>query len=162
LIFKLFGAALLLGFSLLIIRAYKAYLERRREECKGFGQIIDAVRDGVDYFLSPIGKILERFESGETLAAKFAKDVKSGESPEKAFEKIREKLAIGREGREILGKFFASVGRGYKDGAIKIAEACRKKFTEYTEKSALEDEKSKKLTAALVIGGALGLILLFI
>ena len=161
-IFKLFGAALLLGFSLLVLRAYKAYLGRRKEECEGFGQIIDAVRDGVDYFLSPIGKIIERFESGESMTAKFAENVKSGDSPEKAFDKIKEKLAIGREGKEILGKFFASVGRGYKDGAVKIADACRKKFTEYTEKTAEEDEKSAKLTTALVIGGALGLILLFI
>ncbi|MBQ2875601.1 MAG: hypothetical protein IJE25_01185 [Clostridia bacterium] len=161
-IFKLFGAALLLGFSLLVLRAYKAYLGRRKEECEGFGQIIDAVRDGVDYFLSPIGRIIERFESGESMTAKFAENVKSGDSPEKAFDKIKEKLAIGREGREILGKFFASVGRGYKDGAVKIADACRKKFTEYTEKTAEEDEKSAKLTTALVIGGALGLILLFI
>lgn len=161
-IFKLFGAALLLGFSLLVLRAYKAYLGRRKEECEGFGQIIDAVRDGVDYFLSPIGRIIERFESGESMTAKFAENVKSGDSPEKAFDKIKEKLAIGREGREILGKFFASVGRGYKEGAVKIADACRKKFTEYTEKTAEEDEKSAKLTTALVIGGALGLILLFI
>ena len=161
-IFKLFGAALLLGFSLLVLRAYKAYLGRRKEECEGFGQIIDAVRDGVDYFLSPIGRIIERFESGESMTAKFAENVKSGDSPEKAFDKIKEKLAIGREGREILGKFFASVGRGYKDGAVKIADACRKKFTEYTENTAEEDEKSAKLTTALVIGGALGLILLFI
>ena len=161
-IFKVFGAALLLGFSLLVLRAYKAYLGRRKEECEGFGQIIDAVRDGVDYFLSPIGRIIERFESGESMTAKFAENVKSGDSPEKAFDKIKEKLAIGREGREILGKFFASVGRGYKDGAVKIADACRKKFTEYTEKTAEEDEKSAKLTTAVVIGGALGLILLFI
>ena len=152
----------MLGFSLLVLRAYKAYLGRRKEECEGFGQIIDAVRDGVDYFLSPIGRIIERFESGESMTAKFAENVKSGDSPEKAFDKIKEKLAIGREGREILGKFFASVGRGYKDGAVKIADACRKKFTEYTEKTAEEDEKSAKLTTALVIGGALGLILLFI
>lgn len=152
----------MLGFSLLVLRAYKAYLGRRKEECEGFGQIIDAVRDGVDYFLSPIGRIIERFESGESMTAKFAENVKSGDSPEKAFDKIKEKLAIGREGREILGKFFASVGRGYKEGAVKIADACRKKFTEYTEKTAEEDEKSAKLTTALVIGGALGLILLFI
>ena len=161
-IIKLIGSAMLLGFALLATKAYKKCIARRQSECDVFLTMIDAVRDGVDYFLSPAAKIFRRFAEGNSRPAAFAKMVIDGVSPGEAFARIKNSLAVGREGREILGKFFESFGRGFKDGAVAMSEDCKKKFSEYSERCEVEDEKNTRLATALMLGGALGVIILFL
>lgn len=161
-ILKVFGAAATLLFALGILRGYKRYLARRREECDVFLALIDAVRDGVDYFLSPLKRIFEKFCSGDSVPSRISKRICDGESPREAFEKEKSGLHIGESGKEILSGFFSSLGRGYRDGAVALSEACKKKFSEYAEESEREDEKNSRLAGVLIIGGALALIILFI
>ena len=161
-IIKCLGSAAVLAFALALLRGYKAYLAKRREECDGFLAVIEAVRDGVNYFLSPLGRIFERFCDGKTTLSKISERIRDGESPKDAFEKEKRGLHIGECGKEILSNFFSALGRGYKDGVVALSEACRAKFEEYSENCRQEDEKSARLAATLAFGGALALIILFI
>jgi len=161
-IIKVLGAAATLGFALLLLRGYKRYLASRRLECEGFISVFDAVRDGVDYFLSPLKKIFGRFCEGDSPLSRISKRICEGESPKAAFEKEKGGLHIGEAGREILSGFFSALGQGYKDGAVALSESCKKKFEKYNAERERDDEKNARLAAALIIGGALALVILFI
>ena len=159
---KSFGAVAVLAFALALLRGYKFYLRKRKEEREGFISLFEAVRDEIDCFLSPLSRIFDRFTSGESTLSRISARIKSGESPKTAFEKEKGGLHIGDTGKEILSGFFSALGRGYREGAVAMSEACRKRFLEYSEISDAEDEKNAKLAGVLVVGAALGIIILFI
>ena len=161
-IIKIFGAVAICVFALRLLRGYKRYLEKRKAECEGFILVIEAVRDGVDYFLSPLKRIFERFCEGDSPLARISKRICGGESPKTAFESEKDGLHIGESGKDILSGFFSSLGRGYKDGAVSMSEACKKKFEKYSAEREREDEKNARLATTLVVGGALAVIILFI
>ena len=161
-VFKIFGAAVVLGFALLTIMGYRSFLNKRSEERESFRRMLSAFRDGVDCFLLPIGKILEGMKADVGAIAELRRLIKNGDTPASAFDKIRDKLYMGNEGKEILKGFFSELGRGYKNGVVTLCESAQRRFDESCNKSDGDDEKNAKLYATLIIGGALGIVILFI
>ena len=159
---KILGAVATLGFALALLRGYKYFLKKRKEEREGFLALFDAVRDGVNCFLSPLARIFSGFCEGDSTLARISRRIKAGESPKSAYNAEKGGLHIGEAGKEILSGFFSALGRGYKDGEVALNESARKRFLEYSEACDIEDEKSARLAGALAFGAALGIIILFI
>lgn len=159
---KIFGAVATLLFALMLLRGYKYFLKKRKEERDEFLVLFDAVRDGVGCFLSPLSSIFSRFCEGDSTLARISRRIKDGESPKSAYNAEERGFHIGEAGREILSSFFSSLGRGYKDGEVAMCQSVGKRFFEYSESADKEDEKSARLAGALTVGAALGIIILFI
>jgi len=156
------GAAMLLFAALFAVRSYKAHLGRRKREMEAFSSVIERIYDMVDLFLTPVRGIFEGFNTGEESADRLIRSIEEGSTPKDAYGGIKESLSIGEEGKEILERLFSGLGKGYKDGALSLAESCRKRFAEYKKTAEEEDEKSSKVVSALTVGCTVGVILLFL
>lgn len=160
-IVRFFGACALLLSSLAVIRSYKAYIARRGREIDALCRVIDRIYDMVDLFLSPVKRIFSGFDCEDENTNELIRDIESGATPEAAYAKIEGRLAVGKEGKEILKRLFSDLGKGYKEGALSLVEGCRRRFSEYRDTSLAEDERSVKVVSALIVGCCLGVILLF-
>ena len=156
------GAVALLASALLVIRSYRAHLGRRRREGSAFLELIERIYDMVELFLTPIKRIFLEYETDEQTVSDLVEDIRGGAAPNEAFAKVKGRLAIGREGKEILEKLFLGLGKGYKDGALSLIDGCKKRFIEYKNASEEDGEKSISVISALVLGGVAGVVLLFI
>ena len=156
------GAAALLFCSVIVIRGYRGFLARRRQECDELLLIMRGLRREVEHFLTPLCKIFAKFASDKSVPSGMASRIADGMLPEEAFLESRDRLAVGEDGKEILGDLFSGLGQGYKDGAVAHISSCEKRFDEYVRHIKDEYEKNGRLVAVLVLGAALGLVILFI
>jgi hypothetical protein len=101
---KIFGAAATLLFALMLLRGYKYFLKKRKEEREEFLVLFDAVRDGVGCFLSPLSSIFSRFCEGDSTLARISRRIKDGESPKSAYNAEERGFHIGEAGREMLSR----------------------------------------------------------
>ena len=106
--------------------------------------------------------MFESFQCDVESVLPFVLEVRSGSSPKAAFEKHEGELAIGKEGKRILNNLFSALGTGYKDGTLSHIRSARDELERYTAGEKEEAEKNSKLITALLVGGAVGVLLLFL
>ncbi|MBO5907932.1 MAG: stage III sporulation protein AB [Clostridia bacterium] len=156
------GAILVLVFAFFISRSYVSYLKRRVRECEDFCRLAEKIESMIRCYLSPIKEIFSGFECSEGVVRDFVKAVSEGATPREAYLSKEGELAIGKEGKKILSGLFSSLGHGYRDGSLELVRGARAELEKYTAKEREEGEKNSRLASALAIGGALGVVLLFI
>lgn len=159
-VFRYTGAVLILFSAVLLALFYKRYVERGIRERESFLSLIDCLRVRIDCYLSTLVEVFKDFK--DEAIEPFLRRVREGESPESAFAGTHTLFAIGKGGIEILSRLFGMIGREYKAGVIASVDTARAAFTEYSAKQLEEGKKSVKLICALLLGGALGLVILLI
>ncbi len=161
-VFKYFGALSVIVCAFLISRSYSLYLKRGVRECECFLSLLQRIEGAIRCFLSPVGEIFSGFECSEGSVMEFVNDVRSGKTVKDAFSEREATLAVGKEGKKILSELFSELGRGYKDGTVALISAARSEMEKYTLSAGEEEKKNSKLVAALLLGGAVGALLLFL
>ena len=156
------GALIVFLAALLSVRLYRSYLDGRLTEGRAFLRLIERVRDGVNCYLTPIPNILEAASELHSAILSLWKRVADGATPSEAYEVVEGELSLDSVSREILRRFFDGLGSGYREGVVAFAEECRGELSERLDMLEAEDEKNKKIYSALIVGGALGFILLFV
>ena len=156
------GACGLIFAAIMLSRLYRTYLKSKREEGRELLLMIERIRDGVDYYLTPIKDVLESLAEQSSICRKMHDYIAQGKKPYEAYLELSDGLRISKDGKEILDGFFSRISAGYREGVVAVAEEARVRFAAYLETSSEEDEKSGKMVSALLVGGALAFVLLFI
>ena len=159
-IFRYTGALFIMICVFFINRGYREYLERGAKVRAGFIELINRLRHKIDCYMSTVPEAIEDFVC--LPIEELLSSVRDGEQIGAAFARMKNKFRIGREGEEILDRFFSDVTVGYKDTVVSAAVLARERLVEYDEKMRAEDEKSAKITASLLFGLGLGTVILLI
>ena len=156
------GAICIVVCAFLLSRSYSSYIKRRVSECECFLLLISHVEKMIRCFLSPVSDIFSKFECNEAKVMSFVCGVRDGKALSDAFAECECELALGKDGKKILSELFSELGRGYKDGTLSLVASARSELEKYTAREREEGEKNLKLATALLVGGAVGVVLLFL
>ena len=151
-----------MAFAFFLSRSYTAYLKRRVREGECFLSLTERIESMISCYLSPIKDIFSGFECEESAVMDFVRRVRDGARLRDAYFEAEGGLAVGREGKKILAELFSTLGCGYKDGSVGLVASARAEFEKYLGGEREECEKNSRLAAALLLGGALGILLLLI
>ena len=159
---KLFGAALVMLFSLVIGRSYREYCGRRVEECEGFLSLLNHIIAEISQFLSTPKDFFESFECEALRRVGFLSEIEEGRDMSAAFETIKGRLSLSGETLERLSGFFSDFGRSYRDGEIERTKYFRDELerTWIAEREA--EEKRVKLVYTLLLALSLSIVILLI
>ena len=159
---KIIGGACVLIAAAAMARLYDAFSKRRLSECESFISLLEHIRSEISCFLSPKERIFRGYEDENLERVGFLPLVREGEDMGDAFDKISQRLLVGKSGLDILASFFSGLGRGYKDGAMALGERCIAEFRKYYESLKDESEKNVKLFRTVIIGLGLGILILLL
>lgn len=159
---KYFGAVCITACALITSRSYTRYIKRRVGECECFCRLAERIESMIKCYLSPVGDIFSGFECGERAVMDFVTEVRRGVPLKEAYIAAEKKLSVAAEAKRILSELFSTLGHGYKDGVLKLVSEAREELEKHLASEREEGEKNSKLALALLFGGAVGILLLFI
>ena len=116
----------------------------------------------ISRFLTPQESILQNFSDEALEKCGFLPAIRSGKSLSEAFEACKPSLSLSDDLKGRLGKFFHGFGGEYLDGEISRASDFRSELETGLKKEESELEKGLKITNALLLGGAVGIVILMI
>ena len=160
--FRWGGAALIMICALLIDREYKQYLTRRISENCGFLSLVSHAEAKISKFLCHGDGLWRDFSDDALTKCGFLPALQSGASVADSFEQCCNKTALSKEAKKLLSDSFKEWGKGYRDGEVAFLSSLKEKIASLLDKEKTEAEKSKKITTALLFGGALSILIMAI
>ncbi len=159
---RICGAALILLSAILVSRGYSRYCERRLRTVEGFLAFLMHVKGEIKRTLTTPEGFARGFKCEELLECGFLSSIASGEPLYGAFSSSLTKISLGEEAQNLLSEFFEGFGKDYAEGERIRTECYAQKLERLAdaEKEALP--KNVKLCRALLLSGAVGLIILII
>ncbi len=148
--------------AVLFCREYSGYMDKRLSECEAFLELVRHIRREISCFLKPIPEICRSFRGEEPSVAELVRRVFEGEDLVSAYKTVGSDLAVDRSDRDTIEKFFSSLGGGYLEESIRLADAAEERLNLSYEKLKEECPKQKKLAASLTACAVVGLIILLI
>ena len=159
---KLILLAILPLAALIIGRGYSVYVDRRIAECEELCELLIHIRARVGCFLSPVSEMLSDFHSDRLSELGFVREVCDGRGLSEAYENIAPRLSVSEEVRRVIGGFFESFGRGYRDETLSEIDYARESLEKILERERVELDKSVRLTRSILLLVSVGLIILLI
>lgn len=126
------------------------------EELCGF---MRQARIDISCYLRPVGQI--RSDSPRLSSLGFFSDMERYGAKE-AYARLEGKVFLSEKEREILRRFFSSLGKGYAEDEIKLIDASLFEISEILKKQKEEAPKQKKLIFTLSSAASLALIILLL
>lgn len=161
-VLKYVGAAAVLGCAYLAARRYRKFLLRRVEECESFLKLIEHIKGEISCFLSPVGEVLSNYCDEALSEVGLLTGTAQGMSLYDAYKGCEGKLSVGDEAREILERLFSELGKKYKNETVAALGRAEETLSAYTARVKDRMRDDMKLAAALIFGGAMGLLLLLL
>ena len=152
---RLFGAAFIMLSALFVGREYSSFSDKRTSELRGFLLFVRHVGGRVANFLSYGDELFSGFENESLESCGFLPALRDGEDFADAFESAKNKLSISSSQIEMLGEFFVSFGRDYRDGEIEKITAFLEKYEKEVDRECENMTKNLQVARALLLGGAL-------
>lgn len=156
------GAALVMIAALFASREYSAYAQRRISQYKGFVALISHAEGMIAKFLAKGEELWRGFTDNALEECGFISSLREGKSLSESFSSCEDRLCLPRGVREELRGFFSEFGKSYKDGQLSSLSLFRAKLETKLNEEEAGLEKSLKVTRALIIGGALSVVILII
>ncbi len=148
------AVGLIMLSAILLGREYSAYADRRVSEQAGFIALLLHIEREIGSSLSYGIGLWRGFSDKSLEGCGFLPLLRDGCSPEDAFTKSSQKLALSGETKEKLLGFFSDFGKGYRDGEIKGIQRLRGELESDLNTLRPELEKNKRVINALLLGGA--------
>ena len=159
---RLIGACALVASAYMIVSKYKRFLNRRIEESDSFLGLIEYLKGEISCFLSPIGALMSDYRDEVLERVGFLGGISEGKDISTAYFACEGELSVGKEAKEILGRLFSDLGKRYKAETVLALSNAAASLSEYTNGLKNKAGEELKLCAALVFGGAMGLLLLLL
>ena len=160
--FRLFGGLALVVSALILSREYSAYCKRRILEYDGFIALLSHAEGKIAKYLSSGESLWRDFNNDALLNCGFLVALQDGETPISAFEKCESRLRLSQSTKARLREFFSGWGREYRERELLLLSSFKEEIAAegMAEKEKLD--KSVRISSALLIGGALALMILII
>lgn len=162
LIFKLFGAALLLLSAAFISRKYSEHITYRVGLTRAFSELLLHIKNKISVYLAPPSELVVGFCSDVLAASGFISLTRELGSPKKAYASLGKSLPLTPEAKRILDTYFDSFGSAYKEGLLRATEIAESALRLEAEKEEAALVREKKLARTVIFAVALGVIILFI
>ena len=156
------GAALIMIAALFACREYSVYAEKRILQHKGFIALISHAEEMISKFLAKGIELWQDFSDSALEECGFSSHLREGRSLSEAFSACEVGICLPKDVKEELRDFFSGFGKSYKDGQLSSLSEFRKRLENRLKEEELSLEKSLKVTKALIIGGALAVVILII
>ena len=160
--FRWGGGAVLLVAAALVGREYTAYTERRISECEGFLSLLSHIEGKISKYLSFGDGLWRDFSDAELERVGFLPALREGLTASEAFSRCNARLSLGDDVRERLGAFFEDFGKEYMEGELKRLRLFREELAKIHAAECVELRKNAKVVRTLLIGAALGALILLI
>ena len=160
-VLKYFGLFTIALGAVLISREYEKNQRRRLFELAEFIRLSEHIKTKISCFLSPKADWLSDFSSPSSVISEFLAEASRLPSLEASFDKISDKLSLGKE-KEVLKRLFNSLGKTYKDGEISLLEGAVSELSSEKRELSESCEKNIKTVKVLAAALSLGLIILLI
>lgn len=148
--------------ALFVGREYSAYIKKRLSEYRGFTMLISHIEGMICRFLTPQDGLWQNFSHEALHKCGFLPALREGKGLSAAFDACRESLSLSEDIKDKISAFFADFGGDYMDGEISRASDFCAELEAGLKKEEAELEKSRKITNALLIAGAVGIAILII
>ena len=156
------GVAVIMLCALFFGKEYSAYVERRLEQYRGFVSFIGHIEGMISRFLSLQESLWQNFSCDALEKCGFLPSLRSGNSLSQAFSACEPSLLLSDKQKAEFSAFFADFGKEYMDGEITRASDFHRESEESLKKEESELAKSVKITSAILIAAAVGLVILII
>lgn len=159
---RIFGSVLILLSAMLVSRGYSRYCERRLRTVEGFLSFLMHIKGEIMRTLTTPEGFVRDFSCEELSECGFLSSVASGKSLSLSFEESLPRITLGTEEKRLLSDFFEGFGKDYMDGERIRVESYTEKLSHLADADRETLPKNDKLCRALLLSGALGLIILII
>lgn len=156
------GAAVILLSALFVGKEYSAYVRQRLEQYRGFVALILHIEGMISRFLTPQDGLWRDFNNDALQKCGFLPLLREGKGLSGAFESVKASLALSEETKEMLSDFFGNFGGNYLDGEMSRTADFRTQLENGLKQEESELEKSLKISNALLVAGAVGIVILII
>ena len=159
-IVKWLGIALLMAGALLVSREYEKYLARRLGEYGGLLALICHAEAVISRSLA-YGEELWRGFSDEFLEKiQLLPLLRGGESLKSAFDKTKDKMSLTAKAKEEISDLLSTLGRGYRESELSALKKIKEALSSGLDAERTEAEKNVKIARALLLGGALTVVIM--
>ena len=148
--------------ALFFCREYSLYAERRILQYKGFLSLLSHAEGMISRFLAKGEELWRGFSDSALEECGFLSDLREGRGLKEAFSSCENRLCLPRSVKDELSAFFSDFGRSYKEGQLSSLSAFRSSLEERLKAEEADLEKSVKVTKALILGGAMSVVILII
>ena len=159
---RIFGSVLIVLAATFVARGYSRYCEARLRTLEGFLSFLLHIKGEIKRTLTTPEGFVRDFKCEELSECGFLSAVGSGEPLHGAYLSSLPKLKLGINARELLSEFFEGFGKDYAEGERIRTESYAQKLERIAESERESLPKNVKLCRALLLAGALGLIILII
>lgn len=156
------GAALVMISALFFGREYSTYAERRADEGESFIRLLAHIEKMIDSYLLPHGELFLGFSDERLEKCGFLGKLREGSGLSVAFSSASDKLLICESIKTRLAEYFSGFGKGYKEAELSRLRECRTDVEKMLSNERAELEKNVKVTRALLLGGAAGIMIMII
>ena len=152
--FKLIGAILILCASVSACYFYEKNEKRKIQMCEQYCELIKFIKSQIQYFSSPIDKILSSYKPHLNNENEFNEYTN--------LTKVKENISrCDKEEKMLLEGFFSSLGKGLKAEEVALCSYTASELEKITEKKKADySSKIKSFRAIVMFIGACAVILL--
>ena len=154
------GAILLMVAAVYGSYRYEKYINCRLAEYKGLIALISHAQSKISGFLSHGSRLWEGFSNEALESCGLLAALRSGENLASALEGCKEKMSLSGSARLDLAERLRGLGEGYMDSELKILAGIKEHLTAELEVEIDKGEKNVKVARALLLGGALAVMIL--
>lgn len=156
------GAALLMIGAMAVSYAYEKYLQKRISEYRGLVSLLDHAEREITKFLSYGSALWRGFQDDSLEKCGLLPILREGKALCSAFEAVSDKMSLSSSAKKRLAEDLARLGRGYKDGELTLIGSIKQSLSEELESESVEAEKNIKVARALLLGGALAVVIMVV
>ncbi len=154
------GAALVLLSAVILIRAYSAFLKKRRNEGEELYRFLLHITSGVRRSLATPEALARDFSSDSEEMSRFLSLVAEGKELSFAYSAVG--FSLSREAGELFSSLFSGFGKNYLEAEVARLEDYARSISELLSKERDEGERSERAVRAAIIAVALGAVILLI
>lgn len=159
---RLGGAAVVMIAALLISRCYEKYLLKRVDEYSGLVLLVRHMENEITKYLAYGSRLWSDFRHDGLEKCGFLPALRECGSICEALSNIGDRMSLSRVSREHLAESFSRLGRGYLDEELSLLSEIKDSLSEELDTERIEAEKNIRVVRALLLGGALAVVVMVI
>jgi len=159
---RLIGATSVLLAALSFVRLYRAYLGTRVKQFDDFCAFLHKIRRSISTRLVTLEDCILGITDGELVRIGFVEKYGELRSVHSAFTAVKDKLYLTQRGIEILDGYLATLGKGYMEEELRLADECIRELEAESRASKDDGERSLRVASAFAVAAAVGITVLLV
>ena len=159
---KYAGMIAVLLSAAVISREYSSFSQKRLSEVRDFLSFVSHMKIQVGCFLCPASELVRGFSSERLSAVGFVGALSDGASLCDAYKNCEDRLSVGEEEREILGRLFSTIGECYLDDGLRLIDSSLRELESVYAKRRAEAPKNTRLVSVISVTSAIGFLMMVI